>query len=238
MIYAQEIAKSFGSEQILHQISFDLEEQSTLSVLGKSGCGKTTLLKVLSGLEQADHGIFRANDTDLFALPSQHRGVVYLSQYPLLFPHLTVFENIAFGLRIRKMEKDSIQEQVTTMLAQLGLAAQAQKKPEQLSGGQKQRVAFGRAIIIRPKVLLLDEPFGSLDAHTREEMQRLFLTLRKAYKMTALFVTHDLKEALLMGHKMGYMEAGKLTVFHSVEEFAQSPVSGVKKETAFWRRFL
>lgn len=238
MIEALNIAKSFGNEQVLFDISFQLAHGETLGILGRSGCGKTTLLKIMAGLEEADKGNLRINNAEMLALKPQERGVVYLSQSPLLFPHLNVWENIAFGLRIRKVKEAAVKEQVEQILEALDLSLQAQKMPTQLSGGQQQRVSFGRAIIIKPKILLLDEPFGSLDTQTRVEMQGLFKKLREAYQITSLFVTHDLKEALVMGTRIGRMDKGSLTLYSSIKEFAQSAESGVQNEWGFWKGMM
>lgn len=238
MIEVSNICKSFGKEQVLKDVNFQLPPNETLSVLGKSGCGKTTLLKILAGLEAADVGSFTIDGENMLDKKPQSRGVVYLSQAPLLFPHLNVWENIAFGLRIRKLEEKQVFIAVEEMLINLDLTSQAKKMPTELSGGQKQRVSFGRAIIIQPRILLLDEPFGSLDAQTRAEMQMLFRHLREAYRTTSLFITHDLKEALMMGTRIGRMEAGQLSLFSSIKEFAQSEGSGAKEELAFWEKMM
>jgi putrescine transport system ATP-binding protein len=124
------------------------------------------------------------------------------------------------------------------MLEQVGMGAHARKMPEGLSGGQQQRIAFGRAMVLRPRLLLLDEPFASLDPHTRQQMQELFLHLREAHRTAAIFVTHDLKEALLLGQRIGRMEAGNLRLYPSAEDFARDPESGVAGELGFWARFL
>ena len=201
MIQVESISKSFGQEKVLKEISFSLEAHQTLSILGKSGCGKTTLLKVLAGLEDANSGKFLVEGIDKLQQTPQKRKVVYISQEPLLFPHMSVVDNIAYGLHVRKIKKEIIHEQVDVMLEQLGLREHSNKFPHQLSGGQKQRVAFGRALIVNPTILLLDEPFSSLDTQTREEMQIFFLAIREKYAITAIFVTHDVKEALLMANK-------------------------------------
>lgn len=234
VIEVKHISKSFGKEQVLHDISFSLMPQQTLSVLGRSGCGKTTLLKIMAGILPAESGSFRIGETEILQLQAQARGVVYLSQEPLLFPHLNVLENIAFGLRIRKIDKTLIQKRVVEMLDALGLGGMSQKMPTELSGGQKQRVAFGRAIIIEPKVLLLDEPFGSLDVETRGDMQALFKELSHNFGITSLFVTHDLKEALVMGDAIGRMVNGRLQVYPDRQAFINDPASGVQEERDFW----
>ncbi|MEZ4774487.1 MAG: ABC transporter ATP-binding protein [Bacteroidia bacterium] len=238
MIKAEDIGKRFGGEIVLNKISFSLSPGTTLSILGKSGCGKTTLLKILAGLLASDEGTFTVNGQNMFALPPQQRGVVYLSQEPLLFPHMNVFDNLAYGLKIRKLEKSTIRAQVTQLASKLELEDHLSKSPEQLSGGQKQRVSFGRALIINPQIMLLDEPFGSLDTQTRVEMQKLFRYVSQSVKMTALFVTHDLKEALTMGDQIALMHRGSLKQYDSVQTLAQDPESGIKAEIDFWKNLL
>jgi putrescine transport system ATP-binding protein len=238
MIELQGIAKDFGKEQVLQGIGLQLPQGQTLSVLGRSGCGKTTLLKIMAGLETASAGSFRIEGKEMLELKPQARGVVYLSQEPLLFPHMTVAQNIGFGLQIRKVSGQEIKAKVEALLAELGLEHQAAKFPEQLSGGQKQRAAFGRAIIIEPKILLLDEPFGSLDSQTRAEMQALFGEMRKKHQITSLFVTHDLREALTVGDQFARMEAGKLQLFASQQGFLEAADEGMRKEMDFWRNIL
>lgn len=238
MIQINGIQKQFNEVSVLADISFDLKPASTLSILGKSGCGKTTLLKILAGLEIADAGKFFFEKEDLFKKSAKERGVVYLSQEPLLFPHLDVYENLAFGLRIRKVSEREIQKKVAELGNRLGITDQLQKMPEQISGGQRQRVSFGRALIINPAIMLLDEPFSSLDVQTRSEMQALYKEIASAYAITAIFVTHDLKEALIMGDSLAVMDAGKLKKYESREAFLQAPDTGVKEEFAFWKDML
>ena len=233
----ENISKSFGNETVLQNVNLILPVQQCLSILGKSGSGKTTLLKILAGLEQADQGTIWFNQEELQQLPSRERGVVYLYQEALLFPYLNVFENIAFGLRLRKMPNAKIKAKVLQMSKDLGLGGMESKMPEQLSGGQKQRVAFGRALIVHPKVLLLDEPFGALDAQTRREMQRLFLKISAQEKITAIFVTHDAKEALVVGNQLGLMESGRLNLYPNKAAFVQDAATGLPEEIAFWQNF-
>jgi ABC-type sugar transport system ATPase subunit len=238
MIEVKGIQKSFGADPVLREVGFTLPAQQNLAILGKSGCGKTTLLKIMAGLESATQGSFRIEGREMLGLKPQDRGVVYLSQEPLLFPHLDVYENIAFGLRLRKLAARPLGQQVEAMLDSLGLTAQGRKRPEALSGGQKQRVAFGRAVIIRPKVLLLDEPFGSLDSETRAEMQQFYNGLRKQEQITSLFVTHDLREAIVMGDRLARMAEGRLELYADQAAFLQSADSGMANELAFWREIL
>ncbi len=232
------ISKNYGVKQILNQITFTLPAHETLSILGKSGCGKSTLLKVVSGLEFQDDGIMQLQGKDISTLAPHLRNVVYLFQEALLFPHLNVFDNIAFGLRIRKETNAQIKQKVDEMLRRLELTGHVHKMPHQLSGGQKQRVAFGRALIINPPLILLDEPFSSLDVEIRASMQQLYKEIAKEFSITALFVTHDLKEALLMGDKISYMDNGKLEVYESKHDFINDVKTGVQNEIKFWNELL
>ncbi len=225
----QNIVKSFGHEQVVKDLTFSLEAKRTLSILGKSGCGKTTMLKTIGGLVAPESGSIRLNGEDITHKKPEKRNIVYLYQEDLLFPHLNAFENIAFGLRLKKIPERIIRVQVQHMLGSLELESQAEKMPSQLSGGQRQRVSFGRAIITNPSLLLLDEPFGSLDAGTRQRMQGLFKKLADEYGITSLFVTHDLKEAMLMGDEIGFMQAGILKVYTNKSDFIADPETGVKE---------
>jgi ABC-type sugar transport system ATPase subunit len=228
------LSKSFGRDKVLQDVSFTVDERHTLSVLGRSGCGKTTLLKALAGLHELDGGSVHRGGHDITALPVEKRDVVYLYQEPLLFPHLSVFENVAFGLRLRKVEGATIDREVTHMLTSLDLQGQRDKAPHTLSGGQRQRVSFGRALIVSPSLLLLDEPFSSLDAETRAQMQALFKKVAAEYAITAIFVTHDLKEALLVGDSFASIRGGRFRAYASRQEFIEDPESGVRQEAGFW----
>lgn len=230
----KEIYKKFGKEQILYDLNFSLKKQDILSVLGKSGSGKTTLLKIIAGLETADSGLIKFQNKVVNDVPSNKRNFIYLYQEPLLFPHLNVFENVAFGLRLRKEKRAIIQQKVLSLLDELELSNQVTKMPTQLSGGQRQRVAFGRALIINPQVLLLDEPFGALDTETREAMQQLLKKMIREHSITTIFVTHDLKEAIIMGDQIGVMERGKLEIYDSKKDFVDK-MESVKNEIAFWK---
>ncbi|MBU2974870.1 ABC transporter ATP-binding protein [Zobellia sp. B3R18] len=230
----QHIVKSFGAEKVVKDLNFSLQAKQTLSILGKSGCGKTTMLKTIGGLATPDSGKILLNGVDITETKPEKRNIVYLYQEDLLFPHLNAFENIAFGLRLKKIPKGLINEKVEHMLHSLELEGQADKMPTQLSGGQRQRVSFGRAISTNPSLLLLDEPFGSLDTGTRQRMQELFKKLTAEFNITSLFVTHDLKEAVLMGDQIGFMEDGVLKVYKDKKDFIQDPQTGVQSEIEFW----
>lgn len=229
------ISKKFGQELVIHDLDLSVKTEKTLSILGASGSGKTTLLKIIAGLQQADSGEINLNGSNITTTPPNQRNIVYLYQEPLLFPHLDVFENIAFGLRIRKLDEKKISEQVKKMMVRLELEEHVKKHPEQLSGGQRQRVAFGRAIIINPPVLLLDEPFASLDFETRSSMQKLFKEVAREFRITSIFVTHDLKEAMLMADEIAWMRNGTLQQYESLEEFKDDPLTGVQRELEFWK---
>jgi putrescine transport system ATP-binding protein len=229
-----DLAKSFGGAAVLRGVSFELGQGRTLGVLGKSGCGKTTLLKLLAGLQAPDGGRVRLGGRDITRTPVEKRDVVYLYQEPLLFPHLSVFENVAFGLRERGVSGPALAERVAAALGQVGLAGFEARRPSQLSGGQRQRVSFGRALMVRPALLLLDEPFGSLDSDTRGQMQELFQRVAAEYGITAVFVTHDLKEALRVGDSFAVIREGTLRRYASREDFVADPDSGVAQELDFW----
>lgn len=229
-----DLTKAYGDERVLDGVTFGVAAEETLAVLGRSGCGKTTLMKAIAGLVPPDGGSVALGGERLDGLPPEKRGVVYLYQEPLLFPHLDVRGNVGFGLRLRGVPAAERAERVERMLDDLELGGQDQKRPGQLSGGQRQRVAFGRALIVQPRLLLLDEPFGNLDAGTRAAMQTLFRRVARQYRITALLVTHDLKEALVLGDRVALMDAGRLHVYDSPEAFAADPESGVADEVAFW----
>jgi putrescine transport system ATP-binding protein len=234
LLSVRELHKAFSGKTILESISFDLEAHQTLAILGRSGCGKTTLLKMIAGLLEGTGEIQLAGKF-VHPLPPQQRGIVYLYQEALLFPHLNVFENIAFGLRLRNMQEAELREKVESMLENLGLTDQIRKMPTQLSGGQKQRVAFGRAFIIEPRLLLLDEPFGNLDVETRSNKQDFFKNMAQKQQTTAILVTHDLKEAVRMGDQLGYMEAGQLHIYNHLNDFIADQRTGMQDEIAFWQ---
>jgi len=235
MLQVTNISKSFGGEEVLRDLSFTLQISKTLSILGRSGSGKTTLLKIISGLTSPDKGDIRWNSKQMNHIRPAKREMIYLYQESLLFPHMSVFDNMAYGLKIRNTAKSAQKKRVEVMLEKLGLENMAQKMPNQLSGGQKQRVSFGRALIVKPRLLLLDEPFGNLDVETREKMQQLFKDIAHDMGITSIFVTHNLKEAILMGDCIAHMQNGRLYTYESIDEFIYSEKTGVQDEIAFWQ---
>lgn len=231
----QQIRKSYDGTVVLRGVDLEVPAHATVGILGRSGCGKTTLLKIVAGLEGADQGRIHLAGRDLSGVAPERRGTVYLYQEALLFPHLDTRENIAFGLRIRRVDRRDVDRRVDQMLASLGLEDHADKHPDQLSGGQRQRVSFGRALIVNPRLLLLDEPFGNLDPETRRAMQALFARVAREFQITSLFVTHDLKEALLVGDRFAHLADGRLSVYDSRQSFVADPAIGAAEEIDFWR---
>lgn len=234
LLRVEHLNKSFHSERVLSDLGFSLTEHHTLSIVGRSGCGKTTLMKIIAGILPCDSGEIYLQDNKINHVPAHQRNIVYLYQEPLLFPHLNVFENVAFGLRLRKQPEDLIQKKTNEMIHSLQLEDHTNKMPHQLSGGQKQRVSFGRALIINPALLLLDEPFGNLDADTRATMQEFLRSVVHQFQITSIFVTHDLKEAIVMADQIGTITNGTLQVFDDVNHFVADPKTGVQREIQFW----
>jgi putrescine transport system ATP-binding protein len=239
MLAVKNIDKAYQGKVVLNKVNLQLNQNEVLSILGKSGSGKTTLLKIIAGLEQADQGQIQVEGQEMTNVAAHQRKIVYLYQESLLFPHLNVFDNVAFGLRLKrkmsKADKVAIRQKTEAMLEALGLADEAHKMPYEISGGQKQRVSFGRALIIQPRLLLLDEPFGSLDPHTRQQMQQLLKEMIAQHKITGIFVTHDIKEALLMGNQVALMQQGQLHTYASVQEFVADKQTGAQAEREFWQ---
>lgn len=236
LLRACDLNVSFGGVPILRDVSVEVHAAETLTILGDSGCGKTTLLKVMAGMLVPSTGEVWLEGQELMRLPIRERGVVYLDQEPHLFEHLNVRDNVAFPLRCRGSSRSQREASVTELLPALGLESHADKRVWQLSGGQKQRVAFARAIMARPKLLLLDEPFSSLDGKTRADMQTLMRALLDHFRITAVFVTHDLREAISVGSRFGLMVAGGMRMFADREAFIRDEATGVPGEIRFWQR--
>ena len=226
-----------GEQLILREVSFRVDAHTTMAVIGPSGCGKTTLLRTIAGLVARQSGRILLGMEPVEAGAAGRLRIVHMNQEALLFPHLDVFENIAFGLRVRQVAEREIRGRVARLIEQLALDGLERRRPQALSGGQRQRVAFGRALAADPALLLLDEPFSSLDPDTRANMQDLFKRLAHAHGTTALFVTHDLKESIRIGDSFAMIRAGRVRTYPDRERFCADPASGVDREAEFWRAF-
>ena len=237
ILRVQDIDVRLGGQLILREVSFVVEAHTTMAIIGASGCGKTTLLRTIAGLVVAERGQIMLGTENIDSLAPNRRGIVYLNQEPLLFPHLNLFENIAFGLRLRRVTDAEIRERVEKLLLQLELDGLEIRHPVALSGGQRQRVAFGRALAVDPALLLLDEPFSNLDPEIRANMQDLFKRLANERGTTALFVTHDLKELIQVGDSFAMIREARVYTYRDRHEFCADPTSGVDREAAFWRAF-
>ena len=210
IVQLKNITKSFGDNQVLKPISLDIYEGEFLTLLGSSGCGKTTTLRIIAGFETPTEGNVYIEDKDVTELAPYNRDVNTVFQSYALFPHMTVFDNIAFGLVEKKMDKKEIKKKVLEMLDLVQLHGFEKRKPSQMSGGQKQRVAIARALVNSPKVLLLDEPLGALDLKLRKQMQVELKRLQKKLGITFVYVTHDQEEALTMSDKIVVLSEGKI----------------------------
>ena len=208
IIEIQGLNKSFGDMQVLHDITFYIRNNEFMTLLGPSGCGKSTTLRILGGFESADSGDVRFEGQDLLKIPAHKRQLNTVFQRYALFPHLNVFDNVAFGLRLKKVGKVETKTRVEEALATVGLSGYGSRWVDQLSGGQMQRVAIARAIINRPRILLLDEPLGALDLKMRKEMQIELKEMQRELGITFVYVTHDQEEALTMSDTIIVMKDG------------------------------
>lgn len=226
------VSKSFGSFRALKEVSLDIGKGEFFSLLGPSGCGKTTLLRVIAGFEESDSGIVKIDGADVSGLSPDKRHCNTVFQSYALFPHLTVFENVAFPLRIKKTPARLIPDLVMKHLALVQLEAHAQKKPSMLSGGQKQRVAIARALINEPSVLLLDEPLSALDAKLRQHMLMELDAIHDKVGITFIYVTHDQQEALSVSDRIAVMNSGDVLQVGTPQQIYENP------STEFVARFI
>ncbi|MGD0267362.1 MAG: ABC transporter ATP-binding protein [Candidatus Methylomirabilota bacterium] len=204
------IVKRFGSHVAVDHFNLTVEKGELLSLLGPSGCGKTTTLRIIAGFVEPDEGEVLVMGENISSRPPHQRDMGMVYQSYALFPHMTVFDNVAYGLRMRKMARDKIEERVASVLELVHLRQMAERHPNQLSGGQQQRVALARAIAIEPKVLLLDEPLSNLDAKLRREMQVELRDLQRRLGITTIYVTHDQEEALTLSDRIVVMNSGRV----------------------------
>ena len=222
----RQISKSYESGRpVLQDISLEIADGEFFFLLGPSGCGKSTLLRLLAGFLTPDQGVISFGGQDMTRVPADRREAGMVFQNYALWPHLTVGENVAFGLEVRKVSADERQRRVAEALATVGLSDFAGRKPTQLSGGQQQRVALARALVIRPRVLLLDEPLSNLDARLRLSMRAELRRLCKSAGLTAIYVTHDQKEALSMADRLAVLHEGRLQQVGTPREVYSRPVN-------------
>ena len=228
-IQVKNIEKHFGAFHALNNISLDFPDGQLVALLGPSGCGKTTLLRIIAGLESADGGQVILEGEDATNVHVREREVGFVFQHYALFRHMTVFENIAFGLRVRpratRPNEAEIKKRVTRLLDLVQLSFLADRYPAQLSGGQRQRIALARALAVEPRVLLLDEPFGALDAKVRKELRRWLRTLHDELHITSIFVTHDQEEALEVADQIIVMNKGNVEQIGSPREVYEKPAT-------------
>jgi sulfate transport system ATP-binding protein len=225
VITAQHITKSFGDFEALHDVSLEIPSGSLTALLGPSGSGKSTLLRVIAGLEVPDTGTVTIDDQDATALPPQKRGIGFVFQHYAAFKHMTVFQNVAFGLSVRKRPKAEIEERVNELLGIVGLGGYAKRYPSQLSGGQRQRMALARALAVEPSVLLLDEPFGALDAKVRAELRSWLRRLHDEVHVTTVLVTHDQEEAMEVADLIAVMNDGRIEQVGGPRDLYENPAN-------------
>jgi sulfate transport system ATP-binding protein len=219
------ISKRFKKTSVLEDISFDVSEGESLVLLGASGSGKTTILRIIAGLEQPDSGYVILHDKDVTDLPARERGVGVIFQSYALFPRMTVEKNIAYGLKIRRRSRKERRETVDRLIKLVQLEQHRKKYPWQLSGGQQQRVAIARTLAYEPQVLLFDEPFGALDAQTRVHLRREIRALLRQVKVPAIFITHDQEEALELGDRIAVLNNGKLEQIGTPDDVYNHPAT-------------
>ena len=232
LIELKGISKSFDGEKVIDSINLYIRDGEFITLLGPSGCGKTTTLRIIGGFETADEGELYFDGVEISDVPAHKREVNTVFQKYALFPHLNVYENIAFPLRLKKIDEDEIKKRVTDMLSMVALAGFENKSVSTLSGGQQQRVAIARALISHPKVLLLDEPLGALDLKLRKDMQNELKSIQQAIGITFIYVTHDQEEALSMSDTVVVMADGEIQQIGTPTDIYNEP------ENAFVADFI
>jgi spermidine/putrescine transport system ATP-binding protein len=225
IVELKNVTKSFGDYQALMAIDLAIKNGEFLTLLGPSGCGKTTILRLISGLEKPDQGQVYLNNADVTNWPPEHRHINMVFQSYALFPHMTIFDNVAFGLRCKKIPPKEIEERVEEILRIVKLTKYRERKPHQLSGGQQQRVAIARAVVNQPLVLLLDEPLSALDYNLRKDMQVELKQLQRKLGITFIFVTHDQEEALSMSDRVVVMNEGRIEQIGTPRDIYEEPTN-------------
>ncbi len=224
-ISIRQVAKRFGNFTALERVSLDIASNEFFTLLGPSGCGKTTLLRMIGGFESATEGEIHLYGEEIENLPANRRSVNTVFQQYALFPHMTVLENVSFGMRMLKVPKGEMDTRAAEALAMVQLSAFAHRRPSQLSGGQQQRVALARALAPKPKVLLLDEPLSALDLKLRQSMRVELKNIQQKTGITFVFVTHDQEEALTMSDRIAVMSAGKVQQVGTAREIYENPAN-------------
>jgi putative spermidine/putrescine transport system ATP-binding protein len=219
------LRKSFGAFEALKDISVAIEDGEFICLLGGSGCGKTTLLRLIAGLETHDEGDIRLGDTDLTKIPCHQRNIGMVFQSLALFPHLNVGENVAYGMRLQGVANDKAQSKVVELLDMVGLSGLNSRPVAALSGGQRQRVAIARALALSPQVFLMDEPFSALDAALRDQMQDEVKRIQRDLGITTVFVTHDQREAMALADRIVVMNGGRIEQAATPEELYSRPAT-------------
>jgi sulfate transport system ATP-binding protein len=237
MIQVKNLRKNYGGFVALNDVSLTIEEGEMVTLLGPSGSGKTTLLRMLGGLDFPDSGSIMFDGADATGVSARDRRVGFVFQHYALFRHMTVFDNVAFGLTVRKRpakpSKSEIADRVHHLLTMVQLDGLSNRYPSQLSGGQRQRVALARALAIEPRVLLLDEPFGALDAKVRKELRRWLRHLHDELKITGIFVTHDQEEALEVADRVVVMNQGRIEQVGTPTEIYDHPAMSMRCRAGF-----
>ena len=237
ILKVKNLSKNFGKVKAVQEVSFEATEGEVLSLLGPSGCGKTTMLRCIAGFENPDRGEIYLDDRKITSIPPEKRGIGMVFQNYALWPHMTVYGNLAFGLQIRKVPKDEITKKIKKVLGMVQLEGYENRYPRQMSGGQQQRIAMARALIFEPGIMLLDEPLSNLDAQLREEMRFEFTELQRKLGITAIYVTHDQAEALVISDKILILDQGKMIQFGTPKEIYSNPknkfVAGFIAVTSF-----
>jgi spermidine/putrescine transport system ATP-binding protein len=232
LLRIRNVAKNFGKNKVLRNISLDVAEGEFLTILGESGSGKTTLLRIIAGFESASAGEVWMGDERLDRQPPYRRRVNTVFQHYALFPHLTVEQNVAYGLRVAKRPEAEISSRVAEALGKVKMSAHAKSKPSKISGGQQQRVALARALVNRPRLLLLDEPLSALDANLRRQMQVELKSLQREVGISFIFVTHDQEEAMVMSDRIALLRSGELEQVATPREIYGRP------STAYAAQFI
>jgi iron(III) transport system ATP-binding protein len=224
-VAVQDLTKRFGPNAVVNRVSFSIVEGELFTLLGPSGCGKTTLLRLIAGFYSADEGDVRFDDRRVNDVPAHERGIGMVFQNYALWPHMTVFDNVAYGLRLRKVASATIRERVDGVLGKVRLAGLGDRYPGQLSGGQQQRVALARALVLNPRILLLDEPLSNLDAKVRVQVRAEIRKLQQELGITAVYVTHDQEEALTLSDRIAVLDHGIVQQVDSPKALYERPAN-------------